>query len=324
MRLPSLILLALVVIALDGSGQAALAAVDTPASADFSAWNHAIAWGLEQQRLLHRELADHLRALEAGGSAAAAWALVTGSFLYGVFHAAGPGHGKAVIATYLLTHKSRLKRGMWLAAATALCQGAVAILLVYGLIFVAGWLPREAQTAITWSERLSFVLLAALGALFAFRALCGLVAALRPPVLRMAEGHAHHQHGPNCGCSHGPSSHQIEQAHGLRAVMGVLFSVGLRPCSGAVLVLVLANVLDLAWAGIVSVAAMSVGTAITVAILAVIAVKARDWAAALAGVQAKRARWAGSALALLGGVVICLFGVSLLISSFGPAHPLKL
>ncbi|HTH15299.1 MAG TPA: hypothetical protein VL974_01490, partial [Magnetospirillum sp.] len=154
-----------------------------------SAWQQAVAWILDQQRLFHRELAGDLRALQAGGSAAATWTLVVVSFLYGVFHAAGPGHGKAVIATYLLTHESRLGRGLWLAAASSLCQGMVAVLLVSGLVAVAGWLPHDTQSAVLWSERFSFVLLAGLGMVFALRAARDLVLVFRRP-----GGHHHHDH----------------------------------------------------------------------------------------------------------------------------------
>ena len=318
MRFPSLILVALLAFAVAAEADAA-----ATAAADPGGWGLAIAWVMDQQRLFHRELADHLRALETGGSAAATWALVTVSFLYGVFHAAGPGHGKAVIATYLVTHESRLSRGIGLAVASSLCQGMVAVLLVTGLIFIAGWLPREAQAAVTWAERLSFGLLAAMGVLFAGRAVVGLARPIRSQQLHMLATSAH-EHGPSCGCSHGPSAHQVEHAHGLRATLGVILSVGLRPCSGAVLVLALANVLDLAWAGIAAVAAMSAGTAITVATLAVVTVKARHWAATLLGGQNQRYRWVGGALALMGGIAIFLLGASLLIASFGPAHPLRL
>jgi ABC-type nickel/cobalt efflux system permease component RcnA len=292
------------------------------AIADNAAWTQAVAWMLEQQRLFHRQLAEHMRALEGGGTAAAAWALVAASFLYGVFHAAGPGHGKAVIATYLLTHESRLARGVWLAAASSLCQGAVAVALVTGLVMVAGWLPRETQDAVTWSERLSFALLAAMGALFALRALRALAAVRHHD--HHGHHHHHHDHGPGCGCSHTPSPHQIERAGGLQATLGVLLSVGLRPCSGAVLVLAAANVLDLVGAGIAAVAAMSAGTAITVAALAMMTVKARHWAARLSGGDVKGRVWLGSLVALAGGVAIFLLAASLLVGSFAPAHPLRM
>lgn len=72
----------------------------------------------EQQRL-HRALAGAIRTLKAEGSVTAAWALISLSFLYGVFHAAGPGHGKAVLSTYLVTQPTALKKSLALAAASS-------------------------------------------------------------------------------------------------------------------------------------------------------------------------------------------------------------
>ena len=61
---------------------------------------------------------------------ATSWALVAHSFLYGVFHAAGPGHGKIVISTYILTNESQLRRGLLLSISCSLCQGLAAIVAV--------------------------------------------------------------------------------------------------------------------------------------------------------------------------------------------------
>ena len=52
------------------------------------------------------------------------------SFLYGVFHAAGPGHGKAVISSYLFANNETWRRGVVLSCASAMLQALVAILLV--------------------------------------------------------------------------------------------------------------------------------------------------------------------------------------------------
>lgn len=314
MRRPTLILLGLAAL----WAHAALAADAGDAS---SLWDQAIAWMLHHQRQFHRDLASHLRELATGASVATAWALVAVSFLYGIFHAAGPGHGKAVIATYLLTHESRLRRGVGLAMASAMLQGGVAVVLVCGMIGLADWLPGETRSTIAWSERLSFALLMVMGALFAGRGLRRAVVTLRPAAPTEALHH-HHEHGETCGCSHGPSHHQIETVAGMRATIGILLSVGLRPCSGAVLVLVLANVLGLIWAGIVAVVAMSLGTAITVASLAIVTVKARHWTVAVFGGADGAMKWSGTIAALVGGGAIFLVGLSLLTASFGPGHPL--
>lgn len=286
------------------------------AVSDASAWPALLAWIMECQRSLHQGLAGRLRSLSAESSLGAAWGLAAASFLYGVFHAAGPGHGKAVVAAYLFTHESRLKRGLGLAAASSLCQGAVAVTVVYGLIYAAGWVPRETQAAVAWTERLSFALLAGMGLVLAAGAVRRLAAdRTRRAPLTLAAAET---------CCHGivPSAGAVEKADNLRSMAGLVLSIGLRPCSGAVLVLALAKALGLAWAGVAAVLTMSVGTAATVAALALLTVKARTWTLAMLLRDTGRLRRAGDALALLGGAAIAALAVSLLVGSFTPAHPL--
>lgn len=66
----------------------------------------------------------------------ALYALFGVAFGYGVFHAAGPGHGKAVIAAYLAAHERTLAKGFGLSLAAAAVQALVAV----GLVSVLGQL----------------------------------------------------------------------------------------------------------------------------------------------------------------------------------------
>lgn len=292
-----------------------------------SAFAQLIIWIQQQQRAFHEELTRGLRAITEGGGLAASLGLITASFLYGIFHAAGPGHGKAVLTTYLLTNRTLVKRGIWIAVAAAFCQGLTAIIIVYGLISVAGWLPSDTTAAVTWSERLSYGLVFVVGALLAGRAAWRL---LGPSALRLmpANGSAHapdHDHDhEGCGHSHGPTSEQIAGARDLSTTLGVILSIGLRPCSGAVVVLVFAHFLGLAWAGVGSVAAMSVGTAMAVSVLALLAVNARGLVVSFAPSMGNWGRYFGIAISLAGGVLVMAIGWSLLSASFGPVHPLAL
>ncbi|MGP1394974.1 MAG: nickel/cobalt transporter [Inquilinaceae bacterium] len=311
---------------------AAASPIAGQAGPDPSLWARGIAWVLEQQRLLHAELATGLRGLEGGGGAAA-WGLVLTGFLYGVFHAAGPGHGKAVIATYLVAEKQSIRRGVGLVAAASVLQGVVAVTLVYGFIYLAGWLPRDTAAAVGWSERVSFVLVVAIGAALVVRAM----RRVGPLVRRMVSSNAavaagasgvdvsghDHAHAA-CGHAHVPTADQIDRARDLRTSVGAVLSIGLRPCTGAVLVLVLARVAGLPWAGVGAVAAMSAGTAVAVGVLAVLVVALRDRAAAL--VPGHQTRWQMSAgvVTLAGGAVLMALGGSLLAASFAPSHPLGL
>lgn len=273
-------------------------------------WDRAIAWVWTKQRELHRRLTQELRRFSETDSSG--WLLVLVSFLYGIFHAAGPGHGKAVLTTYLLTQDQQLRRGIAMATAAALLQGLTAILLVYGLIMVAGWVPREAQTAVDWTTRMGFALLMLIGIYLLVLGFKSTYNALRN----------NYSEQSSCGNDHTPSARQINETRSLRGAIGIVLAIGMRPCSGAVLMLIFAHVMKLAWAGVAAVIAMSIGTAITVSTLALLAIHARRWATALTEHRSPLWGVAGGSIALLGGGLVFAIGLSLLISSFGNKHPL--
>lgn len=309
----------------------ACAATDTTAqtaSADISTWDRAVVWVFTQQRDFHRRLTGYLRTMKQTGDMTLVWSLIIASFLYGVFHAAGPGHGKVVMTSYLMTHRQTLKRGVILAVAAAFCQGLVAILIVYGLIGLAGWLPRDSQAAVSWSERASFALVAALGAALLFRALRSLLGRVRATSPAHHDhddhghGHAHMDDGACCRHSHVPSATQVADVRDFRTAFLVVLSIGIRPCTGAVIVLVFANVAAMPWAGVGAVLAMSAGTALAVASLAALAVGARRLAQRYGRADSRYAGLAADAAAAVGGALILAIGLSLLSAAFGPAHPL--
>jgi nickel/cobalt transporter (NicO) family protein len=304
----------------------AAAASPAPASGLHALWSRAIIYVRTQQRDLHRQLAGAIKALRTDGSATAAWSLILLSFLYGVFHAAGPGHGKAVISTYLLTHRSAVRRGIWLSAVAALTQGLTAIVLVLVLVALIGWKRSDAQAAVGTMETVSYGLIALVGIGLAGRALWALTRAVLPAamVAITSAGALHHSEpagAPGCGHSHAPDPSQLSQPLSLKTLGAIVLSIGIRPCSGAVLVLLFAEVLDLRWAGISAVLAMSFGTAVTVAALAVLAVNFRRLAGLLAG-DGRYFALAGQALALLGGGIITALGATLFFGSLGAQHPL--
>lgn len=274
-------------------------------------WDRAVAWVWSKQREFHRALTREFRKLRS--TPGVGWSLVLMGFLYGVFHAAGPGHGKAVLTTYLLTHSERIHRGVVMGVVSALLQGVTALVLVYGLIGFAGWLPRETETASLWAARVSFGLLVIVGLYVLVRAAVSVLRGIRQ--WRHAAHHDHTVQGgaESCGCNHLPSAEEIDTAGNRRAAAGVVLAIGLRPCSGAVLLLILAAVTGLAWHGAVAVLAMSLGTATTIVTLAILATKAREWASAV--VAHRSPLWAvvGGGVGVLGGVLLLLFGHLLLV-----------
>ncbi|MCG5523554.1 nickel/cobalt transporter [Ectothiorhodospira haloalkaliphila] len=321
-----------------------------------------VAWTITQQRALHRQLADGMEALQDAPTAANAGALILISFLYGIFHAAGPGHGKAVITTYLLTHRQHMRRALTLSFAAALMQGLTAIIAVATVLFVIGRTARDAMGQAPALEQASFALVALLGAWLMLRALRQLIRIARErrrrraPTLSPAagaapvfmagpsqsgtpaplapsmngpsmNGHAaHHEHGRHCGCAHHVDPSQAARADSVWAMLATVTAVGIRPCTGAILVLVVAHIMGLWTAGIAAVMAMSIGTAITVSILAIMAVQARALATRLSGGLGVKTQVAAHGVGLLGGMLILGMGLILLLGSFTTRvpHPMGL
>jgi ABC-type nickel/cobalt efflux system permease component RcnA len=246
-----------------------------------------VGWLLARQSEFYREISSTIRAAKADGRAV--WTLLAISFAYGIFHATGPGHGKAVISSYLVANQETVRRGIALSFASALMQSFVAILIV---AIGAGLLNATAKTmcgAEKIIEIASYGLIAAFGVRLVWTKGGGFIRALQAKPKQTAHDHAHHHqdhyhhheahvHDEHCGHSHGPAPSELAGPGGWRRGIGAIFAVGIRPCSGAILVLVFALAQGLFWAGVAATFVMGLGTAITVAGIAILAVSAKGLA----------------------------------------------
>ncbi|MBY0381684.1 MAG: nickel/cobalt transporter [Xanthobacteraceae bacterium] len=319
-----------------------------------------VGWLLVKQSEFYRQIAGTIRAAKSDGSAV--WTLLGLSFAYGIFHAAGPGHGKAVISSYLVANEETAKRGIALSFVSALLQALVAIAIVgigAALLNVTAGQMCGAERVV---EIASYGLIAAFGARLAWGKGGGFFRALKAwyggaqPALAVAAGpspdhvhdhdhshdahglhhahdahsecdhdhdhhhdhphagaHAHHLHDEHCGCAHGPEPSQLAGPEGWSRGLSAVLTVGIRPCSGAILVMVFALAQGLFWAGVAATLLMGLGTAITVASIAILAVSAKGVARRLSfGSEG------GSAVVLRGmefgaAALVLLFGAGLLL-----------
>ena len=243
-----------------------------------SFYEQLLVWIHTEQRSFTRSLSAAVRALRNSSSAEAFFALLGLGFAYGIFHAIGPGHGKAVITTYALTHESNARRTAALASASALIQGLTAILIVGGMsLLLEGSLRRAALSVDDVMEPVSYAAVAAIGLYLTFgggrtiyRSITRQFSTTDASGIAPGTGgtgeHGHDQ-GDHSGHGHMITQEQVQQASTWRRAALIALAVGLRPCSGAIVVLVLTFALGLVWSGIAAILAMSLGTAITVSIL---------------------------------------------------------
>ena len=282
------------------------------------------------QRGLHQDLSAALSAIDAQGFEASL-TLIGLSFFYGIFHAAGPGHGKIVISTYLLSHESQLRRGILLSFASSLAQGLTAILVVTLAVWLLGYSMKQTQGLVFSVEMASFALIALVGFFIALSRALSLVRLLRHRPEHPHNGHphnGHHQHGEaSCGHAHGPTQTDLQNPLSIKGFAGIILSIGIRPCSGAVIVLLLAYSLGLYAAGLFSVMAMSIGTALTVSVLAMLSVYARKIVSRFVSSGAGESlslSGLGDVVGIVGGALIFMFGTVLLSAAlFAPVHPFR-
>jgi nickel/cobalt transporter (NicO) family protein len=250
-------------------------------------------WVTHQQQAINQSLVAAVKNLKAGGGFSAALVLGGLSFMYGILHAAGPGHGKAVITAYVLADKQTLYRGILLSFLSALVQALMALLVVAVLKFVldAAGIQTTKLTE-TWLERASWAFIALFGAWLLVRQIAAYRAgsAVAPRHRDHHHDHQHdHQHDHDhhhhtgdtcetCGHAHMPSPEAVQKDWSLGRMLTLAFAIGIRPCTGAILVLVFAISQGLLWAGVFATFAMAVGTAITVSALAALAVGSRTFA----------------------------------------------
>jgi nickel/cobalt exporter len=317
-----------------------------------------LGWIFAKQAEFYRQFSSLIRAAKSEGTAT--WSLFGLSFLYGIFHAVGPGHGKAVISSYLVANQETWTRGVVLSFASALLQALVAVAVV-GL--AAALLNATAATmnrAVNAIEIVSYSLIIVIGlrllwvkgraCIAALRTLhrpAAVGAAVTPAHLRHDDahhahddhgdcrhnhghdhhghdhdhhhhdaGHAHHHdcddHASAWGHAHAPEPEELAGPGGWKRGLSAIVAVGLRPCSGAILVLVFALAQGLFWAGVASTFVMGIGTAITVAVIASIAVGTRAWAQHLADARSGYGMLAMRGIEVGAAVVIIAFGALLL------------
>ncbi len=300
-----------------------------------SIFSDPLGWVRVQQRIFYDLMAKYMTALRAH-HATAAWMLIFMSFVYGILHAAGPGHGKAVVSAWLMANERQLRRGVIIACLGALVQATTAIVIVTAVLMLVERAGSTARAIAGSLQSASFALIALMGlyllwsTLAPHRLAAAATGSSRAPDHRHHGHHDHHDHDhdhahqdhvhdDNCACGHAhmPDARALSGDFSVRQAVTIALAVGIRPCSGALLVLLLASAVGLYWAGIAATFAMAIGTAITVSSIAVLAVTSRRLALRLAGRDAVWLARTATGLKLAAGIFITLLGALFFWASLG-------
>lgn len=291
------------------------------------------AWIIAQESAFSRLLDGALRGLKHGD--ATFLALAGLSFAYGVFHAAGPGHGKAVITSYMVSNERALRRGLVISLLAAIFQGLVAIALVgsaAGILQVTAQRMNAAAHDLELAAYCGIVLLGLALLATKGRALVFAIRRSWAPVMRVftaappAPGQAGEKtfladdgssyHGPDCPHCHIPDPKRLGEGFSWKSAAATIATAGARPCSGAILILVFAMAQNIFLAGVASVFAMSLGTAITTGGLASMAVFGKKVAMRFSGAGSAKAEIIGRLIEVGAALCVLLFGLALLLASW--------
>jgi len=279
------------------------------------------AWVLEQQRQVQNALAGAVRAIK-GGQPGAVLGLLSVCFAYGFLHAAGPGHGKLVIGGYGMARRVPFVRLAGVALASSLAQAAVAVGLVYAVVALLGLGRSQAEgLAEEVMAPLGTLMVAGVGLWLVWRGVAGLRAQGAQSSGSHHHHHAHedhHDHAPHshgavcdtCGHAHGPTVDEVQHLTGWRDTLALVAGIAMRPCSGALFLLILTWQLGIASTGIIGTFAMGLGTAMVTIGVAAMAVWARE--GALASLPGQGAARFLPLFEIIAGLVVAVAALSLL------------
>jgi nickel/cobalt transporter (NicO) family protein len=292
-------------------------------------WDDPVLWMRTKQQNFYGRMANAIRQLKTGSKTTAAWTLLSISFFYGMFHAAGPGHGKAVVTGWVLATENELKRGIFIAFLSALIQAMTAIVIVSVLLLFVSGASAMARDVAGILESASYLMIAAMGLYLVWngwnsfqRKQAAKLQSAGPFELVSRPKAGDHVHDDSCDCGHGhaPAAAAVRGEWSLKRAFAMAFAVGIRPCSGAILVLVASNSLGLFWAGVASTLAMGFGVFLTIAGIASLAVYAKSSALRLVSsdnpTMGFLVRWGKMAV----GVAIAAFGGLLFLGSLGASN----
>jgi nickel/cobalt exporter len=262
-------------------------------------------WVARQQAGLNDTISRQIRLIADGGSWSNLITVLGLSFLFGVLHAVGPGHGKFVISSYLVSRRATIKRGIVMGGLISLVQGIVAILLVAILGLILGLAQFDVLDHAAIVETISYALILLIGANLLYRAVRGdgHDHAHLPPLGTTGQGglHTDHDHG-----------HAHEHKSADRSPLRLVLAAGLVPCASAIIVMLFALANHAFLIGAEAAIAMSLGMGVTVAGIGVLSVAARRLMVHLAGRATQHDGLMERGLGIAGSALLVLFSALLL------------
>ena len=278
-----------------------------------------------QQMLLNERISHQFKAVRDTGSSTAFFTILALAFFYGVLHAAGPGHGKSIVAAYFVANEARWTSGVVMGGIISLLQGLTAIVVVFLLSLVLKTSQMAIENNGAMVEFISYGLVVLIGLVLFYRAVTG--KGHNHHHGPVSFGHDHHDHDHHaCGRDHGHHDHDHHHDHGHdhhhQALAGGSFrriltlAAGVAPCASAIIIMLFALANGAMLVGTIAVLSLSLGMGLTVSAIGVLSILARGLMKRFAGGETATGERIERALAIGGSVLVVGFAGALMLGAW--------
>lgn len=240
----------------------------------------------EKQQEIYFKISDKLKQYKKNETIAAFAAILLISFLYGVLHAAGPGHGKTLASSYFLSQKERAAKAVLLGLLIALLHSGSSVVIVLVLLFLLNTFTLMVFDDVShYAQLIGFSLIIAVGIFIFIKAIHEIYV-------------SRHDNSE-------PDSKRL-------GFWGVVLAVGIIPCPGAMTILIFTNSMDIIYTGVAMIFAMSLGMAVTISSVSLVSVLIRKTAVSTAKTVSSSNK-VFSIIEIMGAILIISIGAFFLI-----------
>lgn len=276
-----------------------------------------------QQMLLNERISHQFKAVRDTGSGTAFFTILALAFFYGVLHAAGPGHGKSIVAAYFVANEARWTSGVIMGGVISLLQGVTAIVVVFLLSLVLKTSQMAVENNGAMVEFISYGLVVLIGLVLFYRAVTGKGHSHSHGPFGQDHGHAHDDHHDHhhdhhdCGHDHGHHDHHPAPPPAGTSFRRILtLAAGVAPCASAIIIMLFALANGAMLVGTIAVLSLSLGMGLTVSLIGVLSILARGLMKRFAGGETAAGERLERILAIGGSVLVVGFAGALMLGAW--------
>lgn len=240
------------------------------------------------QRSLNKRLAELTKKLKETESKKTLFIIIFITFIYGVIHALGPGHGKTLTFSYFLSNKVNIKKGIFVGCTIGFLHAFSALVLVLILYFIIkNSTLQNVESMSRVMKMISYCLIALIGLFLIVKNVFNIK---RKRVIEEKE---------------------TGSLKSTKSIIPFSFAVGLIPCTGVTIVLLFSLSLGVLKIGIISTISMALGMATTISLIGIFTIFTKENVIKLLSRKSKIGLVLQKGLSIVGGCLIFSLGILL-------------